>query len=557
MKNLLNLFLEPKTNGAEITFLLTKFLNVKISDSTIKKEFEEHPDYPSLLSISDILSNYGIDNLSISIDTEKLYDIPTPFITQLKGKVNDLDFFTVVKQIKHDQTQYFDPEKHIWASIATVEFLKQCSGIVLLTEVQEGAGEKIYREKILEERKLLLTHNLMAVWLPVVAIMAGVIAFLQIGAHALIPFVFLLITLTGSIVGLLLIWYELDQYNPILQQLCGARKKVNCSAILQSKASKIAGISWSMIGFSYFAGNLIVQIFWGVASLQTLFVSAWLNVLAVPYVFYSVYYQWRIAKQWCVLCLFVQGILILQLITTLIGGWHGLFSPDIVRSEVFIQMITAFAIPFMGALILLPALVKAKERKSVFNELQRLKHDPQIFSALLEKQPALSEIPNSMGIVIGNPDAPYKIIKVCNPYCGPCAKAHVPMDELLHNNSDVQIQIIFIAKSNEDDIRSHPVKHLLAINENRDESIVKKALDDWYLSDDKDYIEFAAKYPMNGELKRQIPKIDAMDAWCERMGIEYTPTFFISVAEIEGRASQYYKLPEMYSVADLKYFLSV
>jgi len=197
--------------------------------------------------------------------------------------------------------------------------------------------------------------------------------------------------------------------------------------------------------------------------------------------------------------------------------------------------------------ILLPALQKAKESKSSKTALQRLKHNPQIFYALLEKQKAITESPASLGLVLGNPNAAHKIIKVCNPYCGPCAKAHSPMEELLHNNPDVQVQIVFTASNEENDIKAPPVKHLLAIAEKGNEEIIKQALDDWYLADKKDYNAFAAKYPMNGELKLQDTKVDDMKNWCDKTGIQFTPTFFVNG----------YQLPEMYSVNDLKYFLSV
>ena len=557
MKNLLHLFLEPRTNGAEITFLLTELLDVKISRSTIKKDFEEHPNYPSLLSISDILSNYGVENLSIRIAPEKLRDVPVPFVSQIKGKKDDADFFTIVKQVMDDRIQYFDPEKHRWETTELEMFLLRCSGIVLLTDVQAEAGEKAYIQKTEEERRKRILQNITALWLPIAILATGLYALVQTGISALLPCIFLLVTLIGSMVSLLLIWYELDQYNPVLQQLCGARKKVNCGAVLQSKGSKIAGTSWSIIGFSYFVGILVIQLFWGITDPKALYISAWLNIIAIPYVGYSVYYQWRVAKQWCVLCLYVQCMLVLQLGVALMGGWPILLASSLIKPDLVIQIIAAFAIPFTATTILLPAQQQAKEKKQTFNKLQRLKHDPQIFEALLEKQKKTERSPLGLGIVIGNPNASYKIIKVCNPYCGPCALAHVPMEELLNNNPDVQIQIIFFVKSDESDSRSYPVKHLLAIAEKNDQPTIKKALDDWYLAEHKDYAKFAARYPMNGELKRQDKKIDDMEAWCTETRVEFTPTFFISGPGARGDAGTYHQLPEMYTVADLKYFLSV
>ena len=86
--------------------------------------------------------------------------------------------------------------------------------------------------------------------------------------------------------------------------------------------------------------------------------------------------------------------------------------------------------------------------------------------------------------------------------------------------------------------------------------MIKQALDDWYLAENKNYEAFAAKYPMNGELKRQEAKIETMKNWCDKTEIAFTPTFFVSVPNDDG-STRYYQLPEIYTVADLKYFFSV
>ncbi|SDP99827.1 Protein-disulfide isomerase [Mucilaginibacter sp. OK268] len=554
----LNKLLESKANGPEIALLLTTLLDVKISATTLTKEIEEHPDYPSLLSISDVLNGYGIENMGIKFDTDKFLEIPVPFITQLRGKKSTTNFFTIVKDFNGDNVRFFDPEKHKWGTLAKESFLKNCSGIALLAEAGGSAGEKDYiKIRRIEKRKNNIQY-ITALSIPAIVLIAGITAFMQYGSGVLLPFVFTLLTLAGGITGALLLWYEIDQHNPVLQQICGGGKKANCAAVLQSKASKIAGVSWSAIGFSYFMGMLLLLLFSGIGNPGVLFTVAWLNAVASPYILFSVYYQWRIAKQWCLLCLVTQALLALQLITVFAGGWHTLLPFSTITPGLIVSVITALAVPFIVTAILIPALQKAKESKRVNTELQKLKHNRQIFAALLQKQKEITENPEGLGITLGNPNAAYKLIKVCNPYCGPCAKAHTPMEELLHNNPEIQVQILFTASNKEGDIQAPPVKHLLAIAEKNRESIVKQALDDWYLAENKNYEAFTSKYPMNGELKQQNDKIEAMREWCNKTGIEFTPTFFVSLPETNNeKTTRYYQLPDVYSVADLKYFFSV
>ncbi|SDF72299.1 Uncharacterized membrane protein [Mucilaginibacter pineti] len=552
MQHYLSRILEPKVNGPETASLLVNLLKVKLSDSTLKKEIEEHPEYPSLLSISDVLNKYGIDNLGIKFDNEKFSEIPTPFITQIKHEVRPTNLFTVVKE-NGDNVVFFDPEKKRWNKLNKNAFLKRCSGIALLAEANDNAGEKDYKIKIKEERQKRATQYFSVGGVPALFIIVCLAGFMQSGISALLPFIFSLLTLAGCLSGVLLLWYELDQYNPLIRKICSAGKKTNCSAVLHSKASKIAGISWSVIGFTYFAGMLLLLLFSGLTNLSVLSVLSWINVLALPYTIFSIYYQWRIAKQWCILCLSVQTLLVLQAVIAFTGGWHNVVSFNSIDVGLIAKVIVSFSVPFIIAIVLLPALQKAKLGNRFSNELQRLKHNAQIFSALLEKQRPVITDPSGLGITLGNPDAAYKIIKVCSPYCGPCAEAHKPMEALLHHNSNIQLQILYATGSDEDNILKPPVKHFLAIAENNNEEIIKQALGDWYETKEKDYDMFAVKYPMNGELKKQDVKMEAMRNWCTKNEISYTPTIYISMPHDSGEV-KYYEMPGVYSFDDLNYF---
>jgi len=556
MQNLLIKLLEPKTNGPQMVEVLISLLNVKISNSTLIKEIEEHPNYPSLLSISDILTAYGVDNIGIKFDIAKIAGLPLPFITQLQGQKSFDLFFTVVKEVRNNTVVLYDPEKYKWTDISFEEFREKCSRVALLVEAEDGAGESDYRIKRKEERKKEIINYAKIFSIPAIFALAAITTFINYGWNSLFPVTYCALTLIGTGIAALIVFYELDIYNPLLKQICSSGKKVNCGTVLRSKGSKIFGISWSSIGFSYFMGLLLLSLFTGINNAVALYISSLLSSTTVFYVIFSIFYQWRVAKQWCVLCLFVQAILILQFILVSIAGWQNLsISYDSVQHLMLPALIT-FTIPFLVTQIVIPALQKAKESKRNYNELQKLKHNRQVFETILKKQKQLTEPPAGLGIFLGNESASHKLIKVCNPYCGPCSRAHKPMEELLENNPDVQIQILFTASNIEGDIKTPPVKHLMAIAEKNNETIVKKALDDWYLAETKDYESFALKYPMNGELDKQEEKIVVMKDWCDKAVIAYTPMFFVSLKDENEDKINYYQLPEIYNVADLKYFFS-
>nr|MBA3285724.1 thioredoxin domain-containing protein [Nitrosopumilus sp.] len=138
----------------------------------------------------------------------------------------------------------------------------------------------------------------------------------------------------------------------------------------------------------------------------------------------------------------------------------------------------------------------------------------------------------------------HTIIKVCNPNCIPCSKAHFVIDDLLENNKNVKIQIIYMVADDEND-KSKTVKHFMALYEKNDTELIKKALDFWY-ADNKNYNDLSNKYFLNGELKSQGIKLNSMKKWCDETNISFTPTFFLNG----------FQLPNTYNIRDLKYLLN-
>lgn len=554
---LLNSLLYNQNDCINTTACLLEQLNVPFTRMALQEKLEEHPDYPCMLSISDILKEYGVDNISIKCSPEKLTSLPPPLLTHIKVEERGTFSYTIVRSTKGDVVQYYDSVKKNWVLRDLTEFIKIWPGTVLLTDKDEHAGEKEYLQNKSKEYKRNSSVTAGILFLPVVSFVTAVFVFISKGSLTIYPIVYMLLALVGTTLTSLLLWHEVDRYNPLLRQICTGGKKVNCNAILQSGASTIMGISWSRVGFSYFTGSLLLILFTGLTDPQILGILAWLSTISSLYILFSLYYQWRIAKQWCALCLYVQAVLAVQCFIALFAGWYAfLHIKDITLQHITIG-IFSFAVPFLLSGILIPAFKKAKDGKRHKTETLRLKHNTQIFNALLTKQKAIEEDPSGMGLVLGNPDAKYRLIKVCNPYCGPCAKAHPVIDELLRNNDDLRVQIIFTATNDEKDIKAPPVKHLLAIAEKGDQGLLLKALDDWYLPEKKEYDAFADKYPMNGELSRQAGKLEEMKEWCDKAAISFTPTFFITREVGKGEEPKYYQLPEIYSVKDLKYFLSI
>lgn len=521
-------------NTVAVTQQLLHTLQIPFSFTGVKETVKQHPDYPSIAALHDVLTQYKTANIVLQVDKEKLQEVPVPFVAHLLQKPSG---FVTVTSVQANKVTFLKPgsfKKE--TTITTDEFISRWSGVALLAEKNEQSGEQELEQNKKQDRITFYRTPLMILSLAVL-LFTAILPYETATVSIVTP---LLIKLAGVLVCSLLLWYDIDRNNPFLQKVCNSSKATNCNAVLESNAAKLFGvISWSEIGFFYFAGGLLLITFRNEGSLSLL---AWLNLLALPYTVFSVVYQLRVSKQWCPLCLAVQGLLVTE---ALFFISNGNLQPFVV-AEIIPAVLLAFLLPITAWYFVKPLLKKNKEAEEYKNRFYRIKNDSRIFEALLEKQKKITISTDGLGIRLGNPDATHTVVKVCNPYCGPCAKAHPDMHRLLHDNPNLAVQIIFTPAADEKDYRNKPVKHLLAVAEKQNEQLTEQALDNWYMADKKDYDLFAAKFPMNGELKQQDEKVEAMHQWCKEMKIEFTPTFFVNG----------HQLPENYTIKDLNLFLS-
>lgn len=519
---------------AVITFL--KLLNVKVNSKTVNETLQNHPNWPSLLCISDTLNKWNIANGVGKIEPTHIDELPTPFMAYTVNKERPLAIVTNITEsiIEKRQTSYNKIELQ-----NKTDFIKAWEGIYIIAETNEHSGEPNYKYS---KRRAVLSSIIPVTAIAVILIVSLIkINKIAIAATSQIGIYFqYLILLAGVAVTSLLLWYEIDKSNPILNKVCSGIAKGNCTAILTGKQAKVfSWLSWSEVGFFYFTGSLVTFL----ALEKSLHLLAWLSLLALPYTIFSIYYQWRIAMQWCVLCLAVQALLLLGAVNSFVSNF--LFPiPQFSFAYIF-GCLLLFAITPLLWFTLKPYVLRLQEVKNTKREYLRIKFNVEIFETLLKKQKAITLATEGIGIDIGNPVANHTIIKVCNPYCGPCARAHPKIEELIDQNKNIRAKIIFTTANEETNPAVKPVRHLLAIAEQNNVEKIRQALDDWYLPKNKDYTQFAKKYPINGELIKQEHKIEKMAKWCKAMDVFATPTFFI-----DG-----YELPDAYSIEDLQYFL--
>lgn len=533
--------LETNLTNVAIAYLLR--LKVRVTKTSIKQTLEQNPYYPTLFSLSDTFEKFGIKNEGLHVPPEKLNELRPPFAAYLSGQDTGKDF-VLVTALEKTSVEYTLDGK-IFNKVSKDIFLKDWLGIVFIAEANKESGENDFVEKLKKEKGKARKQSLLFTSASLFFLSLIYIFLLNVDATLFTAAVILSITkILGVFVTVLLLIYDIDKNNSIVKNICAARKQTNCNAVLQSKANRIFGVSWSDAGFFYFASSFLFLIWPSLPFMTKIPYLAILAILTATYIPFSIYYQYKVVRQWCPLCLIVQGILLLEFV------WALQFYDSIINLEVnqnsLIVLLISILLPITVWHLLKPILIKAKHEPIVVNAYKRLLYNPVTFKSLMQDQPNAPDGWQQLGITIGNPDATNTILKVCNPYCGPCAKIHSIIEEIISFNKNINLKIIFTATNNADDVSGLVAKHFLSIAQNNNNIFTREALDDWYTKEKKDYGEFSTKYKLNESIENYEIKIEAMSKWCKEAEIIHTPTIFIN-----GK-----RLIENYDIKQLQFILN-
>jgi uncharacterized membrane protein len=528
-----NLFRLPGDNASDTLYELLKQLNAKVTRDTALTTMQRHPDFPSLLSISEVLSSWKIDNAALHLDTvEQLREIPLPFIAHLKKKGG---WYVLVNQINEKYIWYFDSEKGA-VTLALNEFEKKWAGTILLAETDEQSGEIDYnlnrkKERLANLRGPFLLGGTLLVLLIV----------LLVGGYNYLPSDWLLFftKISGLFLTGLLIAKQLGSKNYLTDRICSINAKTSCADVLNSPAAKLWGwLSWSDLGLLYFAGGLFsLALIGNQPKVRDLLND--IALIAMPYIAFSIYYQAYKVRQWCTLCLGVQvifaieGLLALIQLTTLPGS-----------IEPYLVLLTSFLLPTLAWVTIKPLLTSRLQSGWEHEELVAVKRNPAIFRTLLIQQSQAPPISDDLyPIVFGNSDAECKITIVTDPYCSSCSKAHKDLEQLVLHNQNVNVTNIFSTVSNSSPA-TKVVMHVLALA--KQGTLAIEALTDWYNQKNKDYDTWAKRYPTETPLSDQVAMCQVHRKWCHDADIMETPTIYI-----DG-----YKIPETYKLESLSWILN-
>lgn len=540
---LLSQLLHPLGNLEEITSVICRHLEIKVTQSSLTHQLQHHPNYPSLAALDDVFHRLQVETMTLKdCDLEALCQVGEGFLAQVKFSRQPEVFAYVYHLTDHD-VYWYNPLKHRPETISRMFFSKLFKGCIMLFDASEKTDDRRYKVHRREEIVKHVIDDSLLFAMPVISILClSVYSFNDNSGYLWFTICYTLLLLIGYLAGMLLLLYEYDQHSPVVKSLCAISQKTNCAAILHSSASRIWGIPWSVIGTAYFAGVLFaVLVSW--FSITLMYWAALLHLFSIPYILYSFYYQYHIAKRWCPLCMCVQAVLLLILICVFSGEIYSIRLP-IDFKVVAIYAISIF-ISFANIYLLWNFLLQYKSKVHAERSLIQIKYRKEVFSTIIKSGLRIEMPSDECGIVLGNPHGCIHIVKVSNPYCHYCAAAQPVLQKLVDRNPEVKLQVIFATDPNSKYYKNTPIDLFLSLYDERGD--MEAILSEWYASEDMDLDAFKTKHPLHRQanILRNKEMAEKMFQFCRQVKIKGTPTIFING----------YQLPEIYRIKDLLYFI--
>ncbi|MDR2968314.1 MAG: thioredoxin domain-containing protein [Tannerellaceae bacterium] len=471
-------------------------LKVKHTKVFANRLFNEHPHKDNLFGLSDMLSACGIRNAATRI-TDK-------------------------------ETDIFNIER-----IPVSQFIRAWSDVILLAETSPESIEPNYKEHRKQEFTDIAQKGIIAI--------AGMLIFvLAYISHSLFADLGISLLLAVNLIGVyiccLLVLKQLNIHSRYADKICSLFSKSDCNNVLELDAAKLWGVfGWSEAGLGYFTANCVILLFLP----HLIPYLAIVNILALPYTFWSVWYQKVKARQWCPLCLIVQVLLWTVFV---LDGWFGYIRlPGFGLPDLLIAG-CVYALPVFAFNLLIPKLGKGNQVEQLRQEMNSIKANEEVFRTLVGQQPYYETGKEDSCILFGNPDARLTVTILTNPFCNPCAKMHARAESLLRETKgEVCVQYIF-SSFNEDLVYAN--KYLIAVYLQKGREAAMEILDEWF-DQGKTLRE---RFFENLQPDMDNPAIEAEfhrhESWIEKTQLRATPTIFVNG----------YKLPDNYKIEDLRYF---
>lgn len=503
----------------------------KTSRSLLNELMTAHPDYPSLLSITETLDYLGIGNAAYTLSKDDLQMVNPPFL--VCNPVTDNEFM-IVKECR-------DLDSKIPG------FFENWNGVVVALIKNENWHNNenikaLNKERLHKKRRAGFIASFLAaflLWSVTVRVWGYIALAILSGA--------------GLFVSGLIVLKEFGFSNQLTDKICG--KKAECDVVMNSSGAKLPfGIHWSDLGVIWFSSlllSLISSTLTGMGS-DLVYLLSLFSLAGVAFSFFSFFYQWRVVKKWCHLCLLIVSLLVLQgvlLFPNVFGKTPG---PLILKSALLYGAILLIAGTswFYAREILMRQTIISEE----VNRSRRFRRNLSVFTGLLGNQAEIDVVPWKYELQLGNEGAELQLMIACNPFCKPCADLHKEIGELLDKQTGrIGIRVRFVINAEDKyDKRTVAAQYLLdlvaekTVNKVNPERahVIAAILHSWF--ELMDFELYKQRFPLQSA-KSDSLLLQRHGNWAKINQVRYTPAIYLWGKEV----------PVFYNRKDLLWQLSV
>ena len=496
-------------------------LDISYTKNFIQKLYQEHPHKYNMYGLKKMLDVYGVKTLGVYIENKNLSELNYPCILHTHGD------FVVALDFNADTVKFLQYGKE---EILTHDVFRQTwTGNALVVQETTDAVEPDYKKHQRNEL-ISMTKTYIIPVMFMLAVVVGIISNLDdIGVLNIIR---IALSSAGILVCVMLMEKQLFGESRYGDKVCSLFHHADCNSVLDGPMAKFFGISWSEVGLGYFIVNiLLLSLFPTLSS----FIIA-VNWVAMLYGIWSIYYQWRIAKSWCGLCVIVQIIIWAMGIIAIVSCLMAPFVLDIVDS-LLSCIVFAVSIATVHQYVLTRAT--EMERVHAMQRYRALKVNNTVARALFEQSEFYETTFKDSSIIFGNPKAKMRVTILSNPHCTPCAKIHRRVEKLLEiNGDDVCVQYVFSSFNEE---LEDCCRYLIScyFNNSKDEALCKFAL--WYTKEKFDYKKIITINEIHIHAEMIEKEMEKHRSWRNKTLLIETPTILVNG----------HKLPEEYELEDL------
>lgn len=485
-----------------LTKNIIKFLKankIPVAKDWLQKTIESHPDFPSLLCISETLNVAGINCIIHKIEISSINGIPLPALFHLQ----DDDVIAITNKNSY-----------------TEKFLSEITGIVI--NVHSINLSSMYKSEVNKERKI---NQALFISIILTTLLFTIVLFEK---NKFANTLMVLCSISGLYICFQIIRKENGNAAIWVNKACKALGN-GCDKVFKSSLSKgIFGVKIVDVAFVYFFTVLLFSLLE-----DNLLLVYYAILLAIPIIISSIFFQKTKVKGWCALCLLIGLIVFVQVLLV----WT---TKEIFDNTLTLKNILHFV--FYGLLSFVwfkyKYFYKLKEQNiKITIEYQKVRRDAKIFISSLQSEKTVKYFETNSEMIFGNILAPLQILIVCQPYCIPCATTHKQIDEVLKiHNENICLKIVWLAK-NQSSVKAVSLIFDIVGFQTKENALIK--IEEWFSI--MNYERYLNNNIISINQKHSKINIDEQNDWVTKNAIDVTPTIFINN----------YQIPKNYTIEDI------